>query len=208
MKKQVFKEPKGRKPYRLKGYTYVGSHIDYPVHYYLKRIDEIGNFNYVELKTEKFGFRTVLGAGTTIKVLDAFMYNYLKYRDDLKKDKSLDKLLNTTLSRVNVEPRLIKYYSTKLPKELKNDKDVKNLIDEGFKVLYVMNNEDGKRKFAKVQMVLVKEEIQKIQDFDLSYIRFKYFEFMVRPSYVKKESKEKYIQTNCTDVNIPVSILN
>ena len=98
-------------------------------------------------------------------------------------------------------------YTNKVPKEIENSSYYKDAIKNGFKVLYVMNNESKDRKYGTIYLTMVKELNQKLLDQDLSYVIFKNTEFVVKPSFVEGKSKEKYTMFELPSLNITTSIL-
>lgn len=204
----VFIETK-KQPIKFKGYKFIGYHNDWAVGYYIRKCDNLNNCNFMEVKIAPD--RTI-DAGTKVSIIDAFMYDYLKFRKKiLEKPEFLTKgdlLKYSSLMFTNKEK--LKYYSLMLPKQIKNTTLVNDLFNDGFKLLYVFNNETGKRKYATVKVVMVKEETlsNKInKELNISYVRFKYLEYLVKPSYVLTKKGDKYIKSLEQDINIPTYIL-
>ena len=210
--KTIFNLTKLRPLIKFRGYKYIGTHNSYEgINYYIRKYDEHNNYEFMEAKIE--GTNTLfkkfyLAAGTSIKILDSFMFSYLKHR----KDKDFNSLMEHGFVKKSIEENkfnkeLLKTYSNDVPKKIADTDYYKNLINDGFKVLYVMNNETSKRKYSTVHLVMVKELNQKLMEEDLSYVVFKTAEFAVKPSYINKTGKEKYAMFELPGLNIPTSIL-
>ena len=210
---EVFKISKLKPLIKFNGYKYIGAHNSYEgINYYLRQYDEHNNYELMEAKIEGTPglFRKyMLAAGTSIKIVDSFMYSYLKHRND-KDIKTLIKkgFIEKALKENGFEKydELKKIYTTKVPTEITKTDYYKKLVNDGYDVLYVKNIE-GAKDFNTVSLVMVKEKHQETMGADLSYVLFKGCEFVVRPSYVNKQSGEKYMQFNLPDLNIPVDIL-
>lgn len=197
---------------KFRGYDYLGSHNSYEgINYYLRKYDNHNNYEFMEAKIEgSTGLfkKFYLASGTSIKVLDSFMFSYLKHR----KDKDIDLLLKKgfiekALEENNFSKTNNKMYTTKLPKEIENSTYYKEAVKDGFKLLYTMNNETADKKYSTVYITLVKELSQKLMDEDLSYVVFKNAEFVTKPSYVQGKSKDQYLMFELPSLNIPASIL-
>lgn len=211
---EVFKKSKLKPLIKFTGYDYIGTHNSYEgTNYYVRQYDTHNNYEFMEAKIEgtpgvfkKF----MLAAGTSIKIVDSFMYSYLKHRND-KDIKTLIKkgFIEKSLKENKFEKydELKKIYTTKVPTEITKTDYYKKLVNDGYEVLYVKNIEANK-DFNTVSLVMVKEEKQEIMGADLSYVLFRSSEFVVRPSYVNGKGKEKYMQFMLPDLNIPVDILN
>lgn len=210
--KTVFNITKLKPLIKFNNYTYIGPHNSYEgINYYIRPYDNYNNYEFMEAKIEgKPGFRKnyTLASGTSIKILDSFMFSYLKHR----KDNDIETLLQNGFVKKSIEENkinseLVKLYSNKVPKEIENSEYYKNNIKDGFKVLYVMNNETSDRKYGTVYITLVKELNQKLLDQDLSYVIFKNAEFVIKPSFVEGKSKDKYTMFELPSLNITTSIL-
>lgn len=210
---EVFKKSKLKPLIKFKGYDYIGTHNSYEgVNYYVRKYDNLNNYEFMEAKIEgRPGLfkKFMLAAGTSIKMIDTFMYSYLKHRND-KDIKTLLKkgLIEKTLKESNFEnvEELTKIYTTKVPAVIANGDYYQKLSKDGYEVLYVKEIKNEKQ-FNTVSLVMVKEEHQELMGTDLSYVLFRSSEFVVRPSYVSGKGKEKYMQFNLPDINIPVDIL-
>lgn len=210
--KDIFKLTKLKPLIKFRGYGYIGSHNSYEgINYYARKYDNHNNYEFMEAKidgTNGLFKKYMLSSGTSIKILDSFMYSYLKHR----KDKDIDSLMEHGFVRKSLEENnfstdLTKLYTSQVPKAIQETDYYKNLIKDGYKVLYVMNNETSKRQYSTVHLVMVKELNQKLMEEDLSYVVFKNAEFAVKPSFMTKQSKEKYAMFELPSLNIPVSIL-
>lgn len=210
--KDIFKLTKLKPLIKFRGYVYIGSHNSYEgINYYARKYDNHNNYEFMEAKidgTNGLFKKYMLSSGTSIKILDSFMYSYLKHR----KDKDIDSLMEHGFVRKSLEENnfstdLTKLYTSQVPKAIQETDYYKNLIKDGYKVLYVMNNETSKRQYSTVHLVMVKELNQKLMEEDLSYVVFKNAEFAVKPSFMTKQSKEKYAMFELPSLNIPVSIL-
>ena len=210
--KNIFNVTKLKPLIKFRGYKYIGTHNSYEgINYYARKYDNHNNYEFMEAKIEGSNglFRKyMLASGTTIKILDSFMYSYLKHR----KDKDIDSLMEHGFVKKSLEENkfnldLLKMYNSQVPKAIQDTDYYKKLINDGYKVLYVMNNETSKRQYSTVHLVMVKELNQKLIDEDLSYVVFKNAEFAVKPSFMAKQSKEKYTMFELPSLNIPVSIL-
>lgn len=206
----IFNMTKLKPLIKFRGYQYIGVHSSDATNYYIRKYDNHNNYEFMEAKIERTNGlcrKYMLASGTSIKILDPFMYSYLKHR----KDKDLDTLLTNGFVKMSLAEngfnKNLKQYSNKVPKEIMGTDYYKKAIKDGFKVLYVMNTESDKVKFATVSLVFVKEFHQSLLDTDLSYVLFKMAEFAVKPSFVKGESKEKYSMFELPGLNIPVDIL-
>lgn len=210
--KDIFKITKLKPLIKFRGYEYIGTHNSYEgVNYYVRKYDNHNNYEFMEARidgTNGLFKKYMLAAGTSIKILDSFMYSYLKHRND----KDFNLLMEHGFVKMSLEENkfnknLIKVYTSQVPKAIQDTEYYKNLIKDGYKVLYVMNNETSKKQYSTVHLVMVKELNQKMMDEDLSYIVFKNAEFAVKPSFINKTSKEKYAMFELPSLNIPVSIL-
>lgn len=208
----IFNMTKLKPLIKFKGYSYIGVHNSYEgINYYVRKYDNHNNYEFMEAKidgTDGLFRKYMLSAGTSIKILDSFMYSYLKHR----KDTGFDSLMQHGFVKKSLEENKFnaeagKFYSNQVPKAIQDTEYYKNLIKDGYKVLYVMNNEMSKRQYSTVHLVMVKELNQKLMEEDLSYVVFKNAEFAVKPSFMTKQSKEKYAMFELPSLNIPVSIL-
>lgn len=210
--KNIFKLTKLRPLIKFKGYKYIGTHDSYEgVNYYLRQYDNHNNYEFMEAKIEGTNGlfkKYMLASGTSIKILDSFMFSYLKHRNDKDIDSLMEHgFVKKSLEENNFSTSLVKIYSNDVPKRIADTDYYKNLIKDGFKVLYVMNNENSKRQYSTVHLTMVKELKQKLIDEDLSYVVFKNAEFTVKPSFINKTGKDKYAMFELPSLNIPTSIL-
>lgn len=210
--KNIFKLTKLRPLIKFKGYKYIGTHDSYEgVNYYLRQYDNHNNYEFMEAKIEGTNGlfkKYMLASGTSIKILDSFMFSYLKHRNDKDIDSLMEHgFVKKSLEENNFSTSLVKIYSNDVPKRIADTDYYKNLIKDGFKVLYVMNNEHSKRQYSTVHLTMVKELKQKLIDEDLSYVVFKNAEFTVKPSFINKTGKDKYAMFELPSLNIPTSIL-
>lgn len=208
----VFNITKLKPLIKFKGYKYIGTHNSYEgINYYLRKYDDHNNYEFMEAKIEGTNglFRKyMLASGTSIKILDSFMFSYLKHRNDKDIESLIEHgFIKKSIEENNFNKELLKTYSNDVPKSIKDMEYYKKLIEDGYKVLYVMNNETSKHKFSTVHLTMFKELKQKLVDEDLSYVLFKNAEFAVKPSFINKTGKEKYTMFELPDVNIPTSIL-
>lgn len=210
--KDIFKITKLKPLIKFRGYEYIGVHNSYEgINYYARKYDNHNNYEFMEAKidgTNGLFKKYMLSSGTSIKILDSFMYSYLKHRND----KDFNLLMEHGFVKMSLEENkfnnnLTKIYTSQVPKAIQDTEYYKNLIKDGYKVLYVMNNETSKKQYSTVHLVMVKELNQKMMDEDLSYVIFKNAEFAVKPSFINKTSKEKYAMFELPSLNIPVSIL-
>ena len=209
----VFKISKLRPLIKFKGYQYIGTHNSYEgTNYYVRQYDNNNNYEFMEAKIEGTSGlfkKYMLAAGTSIKIIDSFMYSYLKHRNDkdiktlLKKGFIEQSLKENNFVKVD---DLKKVYTTKVPTEIAKSDYYQKLLKDGYEVLYVKNIKSTKN-FNTVSLVMVKEEKQELIGTDLSYVLFRNAEFVVRPSYVNGKGKEKYMQFSLPDLNIPTDIL-
>lgn len=210
--KDIFKLTKLKPLIKFRGYEYIGPHNSYEgINYYARKYDNHNNYEFMEAKidgTNGLFKKYMLSSGTSIKILDSFMYSYLKHRND----KDINSLMEHGFVKKSLEENkfdmsLLKMYSNNVPKRISDTDYYKNLINDEYKVLYVMNNETSKRQYSTVHLVMVKELSQKLVDEDLSYVVFKNAEFAVKPSFINKTGKEKYTMFELPSLNIPASIL-
>lgn len=210
--KNIFNITKLKPLIKFEGYKYIGPHNSYEgINYYARKYDNHNNYEFMEAKIEGTNglFRKyMLASGTSIKILDSFMYSYLKHRKDKDIDLLLEKgFIDQSISENGFNKEMAKVYTNKVPKEIENSDFYKKAIKDEFKVLYSMNNETKERKYGTVYLTMVKELNQKLMDQDLSYVVFKNVEFVIKPSFVEGKSKEKYTMFELPSLNIPTSIL-
>ena len=194
----------------IPGYTFIGYHNIQPgVCYYAREFDDKKNFDFVEAKIVKTGNkvknRYALTAGTSIKILDSFMYSYLKHRNENLKYYDF---IETTLkeSNMNNEEFRKRFMDGNIPKEIKNKKAYKAIIKDKYQVLYVSKS-PKEQKIEQIYVVFVKEVKQKLMDVDINYVSFKPVHFITKMDYLNGKSTNKYLVYEYPEINIPVNIL-
>lgn len=204
---ELFKD-KGKGPIKFRGFTFIGQHPDYnDIFYYVKELP-LHNYDFLEAKCSMMGKKkATLTAGTSIKTIDTFMYNYLLTKANKQKynrDKFLDKIITNLEKEYGKDEMnfIRETYTNKLPKDISGLKDIRRAKAEGYDVLYVADTALIGKKFSQVTVVLVKEST--IDGFKIKrdYVSFRTLLYMTKPSYVKGESTEKYKVFNFPDVNI------
>lgn len=208
---EVFNIDKKQKPLvDIPGYTFIGYHNIQPgIGYYIRKYDEHNNFDFVEAKIVKTGNkvknRYVLTAGTCIKILDSFMYSYLKHRNDKLNYKDF---IDLSLKEANITDKNIieKYSDGTIPKEIKNMNEYKNILNNNYQILYVAKS-PKENKLEQIYVVFVKQVKQKLMDTDINYILFKPVQLMTKMDYLKGKTKEKYSMFEYQEVTIPNNIL-
>ena len=105
---------------------------------------------------------------------------------------------------------IIKQFNSVVPKEIKETQTYKDCKKDGFNLLYCSNDESDERKMAIVNIVMVKEQrlVSKEMGIDRTYTIFKPFKYRVIPSYLKKTSKEKYMEETISPIVVCHDILN
>ena len=212
---KLFKESK-HQPIKFRGFKFIGYHKDYPnACYYYKPLDR-GNYELMECMLEGQK-KPEVGAGTKVSVLDTFMSTYLA---GLITDTTITGKDLITATIINnfydyddkSTNEMIKKFNSKLPTEIGTSPLYKKYKDQGYNVLYCSNDESEDRLFGIVNLVLVKEEHIKSNDpkinIDRKYTLFKPLRFSVAPSYIKKESKTKYLEMDLDTIRIDHDILN
>lgn len=215
---KLFKESK-HQPIKFRGFKFIGYHKDYPnACYYYKPLDR-GNYELMEcmLEGEK---KPEVGAGTKVSVLDTFMCKYLESAYLKANNKALTgtKFVTHVIEKYfydypeEAQKAMIKKFNSKLPTEIGTSQLYKKYKDQGYNVLYCSNDESEDRLFGIVNLVLVKEEHIKSDDpkinIDRKYTLFKPLRFSVAPSYIKKESKNKYLEMDLDTIRVDHDILN
>ena len=207
--KKVFKESK-KQPIKLKGYKCLGQHPDYEeVYYYLRAL---GNDNYDFMEAKLAPNKKELTAGTSIKVLDSFMFNCIKA--DLEGTKFLDKedfmsyVYNNSFKNSSVtEEEFINIYNNKIPSGIRTKEIFKQSKKDGYEVLYCAKSLQEK-KFETYSIVLVQKEEYDFFGVHREYTKFKSILYMTKPSYVKKQGVEQFAEFPQSDLNIIHDILN
>lgn len=197
---EIFKTSK-RQPMKFRNFKFIGWHPDYPVAYYYKQLPR-DNYELLECVVEG-ARKPEIGPGTNVKVLDAFMTNYLaqvKKDAEIKPIKFVEKVIETTYSDFDekVKTEMLKKFTALVPKEIKESRLYKELISEGFEILYCSNDESEDRKMGVVNITLYKNErvVSKDEriDIDRTFTIFKPLRYRVLPSYIKNKSKTKYME--------------
>ena len=79
--KSIFNITKLKPLIKFRGYSYIGPHNSYEgINYYVRKYDNHNNYEFMEAKidgTNGLFKKYMLASGTTIKILDSFMYSYL-----------------------------------------------------------------------------------------------------------------------------------
>lgn len=212
---KLFKESK-HQPIKFRGFKFIGYHKDYPnACYYYKPLDR-GNYELMECMLEGQK-KPEVGAGTKVSVLDTFMAYYLSFKikgEELTGTKFVTRVIENYFFDYPEEAMksMIKKFNSKLPTEIGTSPLYKKYKDQGYKVLYCSNDESEDRLFGIVNLVLVKEEHIKSDDpkinIDRKYTLFKPLRFSVAPSYIKKESKTKYLEMDLDTIRVDHDILN
>lgn len=212
--KNIFKFTKQKPVIKLNGYKYLGVHqTQEGINYYIRKCDEYNNYEFMEARIDKLPrlFKPyVLGAGTSVKILDTFMMTYLEHRNEILKDKKFDIDEFIKLGKLNINSfneEFLDLYTSKVPLEIKLDVNYMDALKDDYQLLYLINSETPQRKFGKVQVVLVKEYHQKFVGQDISYVCFKIMEYIVRPQFIKEGKGSKYMYFEHQPLNIPTSLL-
>lgn len=204
----LFKDAK-HQPIRLRGFKFIGFHEDYPnACYYYKELPR-DNFEIMECILEG-ARKPELGAGTTIKVIDAFMANYLYSINNKVEYKTnfdfIKGVIDTTYNDFEKETKelMATKFNSAIPEEIKATANYKKYVKDGFNVLYCSNDEADDRKMGIVNLVMVKEHHIKSTDpripIDRKYSVFKPFKYRTLPSYIQGKSKDKYMEENIAEI--------
>ena len=210
----IFKESKNQ-PIKFRNFNFIGCHPDYPVAYYYKRLDR-DNYELMECVLEG-NKKPEIGPGTTVKVLDAFMTNYLYLTQNgykLNDNKEfIKKVIDNTYYdfKENVKTAMLEKFTSPIPRLIRRSNLLKKLSDDGFEVLYCSDDETEDRKMGIVNITLVKEEHVKSEDkkiaIDRKFTIFKPLKYRVLPSYIKGESDTKYMEEEYPPIVICRDIL-
>lgn len=207
----IFKKSK-KQPIKLRGYEYVGQHPDYEdVYYYIRPIGN-DNYDFIEAKVVKNKRKYELTAGTSIKVIDSFMFNCLKadllgitFED---KEEFIRYVYDSSFRKSELsEEEFVNKYTAKIPNEIKTKELFKESKADGFDVLYCGKSLQEK-KFETYSIVLVKKEEFDFFGMKREYTRFKSLLYMTKPSYIKKEGVEQFAEFPQSDLNIIHDILD
>jgi hypothetical protein len=209
--KSIFKKSK-KSPIKLAGYDYIGNHPDYEdVFYYIRSIGN-DNYDFMEAKLAKNKRKYELTAGTSVKVIDSFMYDCIKAylegttfesRQDFIEYVYDNSFSNSELSK----EEFVDKYNVKVPSDITKMEAFKEAKKEGFSVLYCGRSLQEK-KFETYSIVLVKKEEFDFFGMKREYTRFKPILYMTKPSYVKKQGVEQFAEFPQSDLNIIHDILN
>lgn len=205
---EIFKTEK-KEPIKFRNFKFIGYHKDYGnACYYYKALPR-DNFELMECMLEG-SKKPEIGAGTSVKIIDAFMSSYLynlindvTYIDTASFVKNV---LETTYKDFTEKQKegMLKQFNSVVPNEIKNSDSYKKYKKDGFKILYCSNDETPERKMGIVNIVMVKEEkiVSKDKRININraYTIFKPFKFRVAPSYLKGESKTKYLEENIREI--------
>ena len=209
--KSIFKKSK-KQPIKVVGYDFVGQHPDYEdVFYYIRGLGN-DNYDFIEAKTAKNKRKYELTAGTSIKVLDSFMYDSIKAELEGKtfdkREDFISYVYNTSFKDSQLtEEEFINKYNSKIPNEIKTKELFKEAKKQGFVVLYCGKSLQEKQ-FETYSVVLVKKEEFDFFGMKREYTRFKSILYMTKPSYVKNQGVERFAEFPQSDLNIIHDILN
>ena len=210
---EIFKESK-KQPIKFRGFKFIGYHSDYPeACYYYKSLPR-DNFEIMECMLEG-NKKPEIGAGTTVKIIDAFMARYLYAKNVKEKFKSnkefIETVINNSYSDFTDKQKegFIKQFTSKVPKEVESSDSFKKYIENGYELLYCSNDETEERRLGIVNIVLVKEEhlVRKELQLDRKITLFKPLKYRVLPAYLKSKSNKKYMEEELPDVVIYNEIL-
>lgn len=209
---KIFREEKGQ-PIKFRGFKFIDFHKDFDnICYYYKELPR-GNYEIMECMLE--GERKPeLGAGTTVKLLDPFMVEYLVHFTNKKKVKSTE-LVVTTIDNYfydmeeDAKKSMLQKFGASVPKEISSTSLFQKYKDEGYTLLYCSNDETPERLFGIVNIVLVKKEHIKQEQLgiDRTYINFKPFRYTVSPAYLKGNKKQKYLETEFNEIRVDKDLL-
>ena len=211
----IFKTSK-KQPIKFRGFKFIGFHKDYPNACYYYKALERGNYEIMECMLEGVK-KPELGAGTSVKILDPFMTEYLEHFSDSKKKVKSTVVVTATVDKYfydlekEAKEEMIKKFDSSVPKEVGSTKTFQKYRNEGYSVLYCSNDESPERLFGIVNLVFVKEEhiksTNKALNIDRKYTLFKPFRFSVSPAYLKGTAKQKYIETELNEIRIDHDLL-
>lgn len=161
--KNVFDISKKTKPYvKIPKYTYIKGHELQPdIHYYIKPYDNNNNYDFMEAKIGLSGKsmfeRFTILSGTSIKIIDSFMFSYLKHRKDDKFDFKSENFIRLSLEEAGMlSEKILKYYTQNVPADFKTNKIYKDTIKDGYDLLYVASG-DAENVVKQFVIVFVKE---------------------------------------------------
>ena len=195
---------------KVPDFTFIDYHNLQPsICYYIRKYDDHNDFDLMEAKivktNNKVKDRYTLGAGTSIKVLDSFMYYFLKHRNE-KMD--YNTFINNALNDANLTDNfyLEKYKDGSVPKSFKMSAKYHNILGNKFEILYVERSSKDK-KLEQIYIVFVKELKEQVMNTEISYIIFKPVRLMTKMDYLKGKTKDQYSVYEYPEICIPTSIL-
>lgn len=195
---------------KVPDFTFIDYHNLQPsICYYIRKYDDHNDFDLMEAKivktNNKVKDRYTLGAGTSIKVLDSFMYYFLKHRNE-KMD--YNTFINNALNDANLTDKfyLEKYKDGSIPKSFKMSAKYHNILGNKFEILYVERSSKDK-KLEQIYIMFVKELKEQVMNTEISYIIFKPVRLMTKMDYLKGKTKDQYSVYEYPEIYIPTSIL-
>lgn len=208
----IFKKAK-KKPLKVKGYTCVGIHPDYEdTCYFVKHVGN-DNYEFMEAKYIKEGHHNELAAGTTIKVLDSFMYNRLRAEVEevefTKENKDfIAYVYNNSFNNGTTSfDEFLESYNVKIPSDITKMEVFKQYKKDGYEVLYC-HKAISQNKFETYDLVLVNREEFDMFGVKRVFTRFKPIVYMTKPSYIKKTGVERFKEFPHSDLYVIHDILN
>ena len=201
---------------KIPDFTFIDYHnLQQSVCYYIRKYDDHNDFDFIEAKIvktdNKVKDRYTLGSGTSIKILDSFMYFYLKKRELINSEEnvfSYKDFIEFALAEANITDKATneRYIDGTIPKEFKESDLYKNLIKNDYQVLYVSKSPKEK-KIEQYYIVFVQEIRQDLMGTEISYVNFKPVHLITSLDYMKNKSKDKYLIHEYEELHIPTSIL-
>lgn len=195
---------------KVPDFTFIDYHNLQPsICYYVRKYDDHNDFDLMEAKivktNNKVKDRYTLGAGTSIKVLDSFMYYFLKHRNE-KMD--YNTFINNALNDANITDKfyLEKYKDGSIPKSFKMSAKYHNILGNKFEILYVERSSKDK-KLEQIYIVFVKELKEQVMNTEINYVIFKPVRLMTKMDYLKGKTKDQYSVYEYPEIYIPTSIL-
>ena len=195
---------------KVPDFTFIDYHNLQPsICYYIRKYDDHNDFDLMEAKivktNNKVKDRYTLGAGTSIKVLDSFMYYFLRHRNE-KMD--YNTFITNALNDANLTDNfyLEKYKDGSIPKSFKMSAKYHNILGNKFEILYVERSSKDK-KLEQIYIMFVKELKEQVMNTEISYIIFKPVRLMTKMDYLKGKTKDQYSVYEYPEICIPTSIL-
>ena len=195
---------------KVPDFTFIDYHNLQPsICYYIRKYDDHNDFDLMEAKivktNNKVKDRYTLGAGTSIKVLDSFMYYFLKHRNE-KMD--YNTFINNALNDANLTDKfyLEKYKDGSIPKSFKMSAKYHNILGNKFEILYVERSSKDK-KLEQIYIMFVKELKEQVMNTEINYVIFKPVRLMTKMDYLKGKTKDQYSVYEYPEIYIPTSIL-